>query len=218
MSLPSADVIRRIARVLALPGLLGSGADTTPAVQPPSDDRPDKRATASAPAKPSRPSFPGVEAGEEREVGGVGLCWCPPGRFLMGSPPDEAERRPDEDQVEVRLTTASGRQVRGDAGRLEARGRGRRPGKLTASAEGDDLPVDNVNFSEAEAFCRKLTELARNRASCPPAGSSACRPRPSGSTPAGPGRPRPPRSATRSAAGRRISRAGPTTAPRTGRR
>ena len=40
-------------------------------------------------------SFLGAKAGEEREGGGVKLCWCPPGRFRMGSPPDEPERRHD---------------------------------------------------------------------------------------------------------------------------
>ena len=44
-----------------------------------------------APAGP--PSFFGSRAGDEREVVGVKLCWCPPGRFRMGSPPDETERR-----------------------------------------------------------------------------------------------------------------------------
>lgn len=49
-------------------------------------------------------SFRGSHAGEEREVDAINLCWCPPGRFVMGSPPDEPERRPGEDQVEVTLT------------------------------------------------------------------------------------------------------------------
>src|SRR5262245_33010438 len=44
-------------------------------------------------------SFAGTRAGEEREVVGVKLCWCPPGKFTMGSPPNEPERRPGEDQV-----------------------------------------------------------------------------------------------------------------------
>jgi len=48
--------------------------------------------------------FCGSKAGDEREVGGVKLCWCPAGRFIMGSPGDEPERRPDEAQVEVTLT------------------------------------------------------------------------------------------------------------------
>lgn len=53
-------------------------------------------------------SFLGSRAGYEREVAGVVLCWCPPGRFQMGSPPGEPERRPGETQVEVTLSRASG--------------------------------------------------------------------------------------------------------------
>ena len=49
-------------------------------------------------------SFSGSRAGASRKVAGMDLCWCPPGRFRMGSPPDEPERRPGEDQVEVTLT------------------------------------------------------------------------------------------------------------------
>src|SRR5215212_4049504 len=52
----------------------------------------------------SSPSFRGNKAGDAREVDGVKLCWCPAGRFIMGSPPDEPERRPGEEQVEVTLT------------------------------------------------------------------------------------------------------------------
>ena len=48
--------------------------------------------------------FNGVKAGDQREVLGIPLCWCPPGKFMMGSPRSEPERRPDEDQVEVTLT------------------------------------------------------------------------------------------------------------------
>jgi sulfatase modifying factor 1 len=108
------------------------------------------------------PVFSGSKAGQEREVVGVKLCWCPPGTFTMGSPPNEPERRPDEDQVEVKLTKGFW------AGKYEVtqgqwnRIIGRLPGKLTAELpEGDDYPVGNVNFAEAEAFGRKLTELAR---------------------------------------------------------
>ena len=142
----------------------------------------------------------GTKAGEERTIAGVKLCWCPPGKFTMGSPPGEPERRPGEDQVEVTLTRGfwAGKYevTQGDWKRVV----GKLPGTLTAELpEGDDYPVGNVNFAEAEAFCRKLTEIGpQGRASCRRAGSSACPRRPSGSTPAGPG-PRPPRrSATRS--------------------
>jgi formylglycine-generating enzyme required for sulfatase activity len=40
---------------------------------------------------------------------------------------------------------------------------GELPGPLTSELPaGDDLPVGNVNFSEAEGFCRRLTARARN--------------------------------------------------------
>ena len=120
--------------------------------------------------QPSRPAdfFPGVKAGDEREVGGVKLCWCPPGKFTMGSPRGEPERRPGEDQVEVTLTKGFW------MGKFEAtqgqwkRGMGKLPGPLTAELpEGDDYPVGNVNFAEAEAFCRKLTERGRQSSDLP---------------------------------------------------
>jgi formylglycine-generating enzyme required for sulfatase activity len=115
----------------------------------------------------SRP-FVGKKAGEEREVAGVKLCWCPPGKFVMGSPPDEPDRRPDEAQVEVTLTKGFW------MGKYEAtqgqwkRVVGKLPGPPTAELpEDDDLPVGNVNFAEAEAFCRKLTELGRSAGGLP---------------------------------------------------
>ena len=48
--------------------------------------------------------FTGAKAGVEREVARVKLCWCPPGKFTMGSPVREPERRPGETQVEVTLS------------------------------------------------------------------------------------------------------------------
>src|SRR5690349_19120257 len=53
---------------------------------------------------PPQADSAGSKPGEEKTVAGVKLRWCPPGRFTMGSPPGEPERRPGEDQVEVRLT------------------------------------------------------------------------------------------------------------------
>jgi formylglycine-generating enzyme required for sulfatase activity len=113
-------------------------------------------------------SFSGSKGGDEREVAGVKLCWCPPGQFRMGSSPDEPERRPDEAQVEVTLTKGFW------MGKYEAtqgqwkRVVGKLPGELTAElGEGDDVPVGNVNYPEAEAFCRKLTELGRQSGDLP---------------------------------------------------
>jgi formylglycine-generating enzyme required for sulfatase activity len=113
-------------------------------------------------------TFIGSHAGDSCEVAGMKLCWCPPGRFLMGSPPDEPERRTDEDQVEVRITRGFW------MGKYEVtqeqwkRVTGKVPGPFTADLpEGDDYPVGNVNYAEAEAFCRKLTELGRRSAALP---------------------------------------------------
>ncbi len=49
-------------------------------------------------------SLDGSKAGEARAVAGIQLRWCPAGSFKMGSPRDEPERRPGENQVEVTLS------------------------------------------------------------------------------------------------------------------
>ena len=110
----------------------------------------------------------GAKAGEEREIVGIKFCWCPPGRFTMGSPPGEPERRPGENQVEVTLTKGFW------MGKYEAtqgqwhRVIGELPGELTAELPaGDDFPVGNVNFAETEAFCKKLTETAHKSGDLP---------------------------------------------------
>ena len=112
--------------------------------------------------------FTGATAGAAREVAGLQLRWCPAGRFVMGSPRDEPERRPGEDQVEVTLTRGFW------IGRCEVtqaqwrRVVGAFPGALTAG-EGDDFPAYAINFPEAEEFCRRLTELAHGSGELPAA-------------------------------------------------
>ena len=124
---------------------------------------------ASDPRRAPESSFDGSEAGDERKVTGILLCWCPAGEFSMGSPPHEPERRPGEDQVKVTLTRGywmgkfevTQGQWKGVLGKL--------PGELTAELpEGDDYPVGNVNFTEAEAFCRELTSSAQRASELPP--------------------------------------------------
>jgi formylglycine-generating enzyme len=115
-------------------------------------------------------AFDGRLPGEQRDVAGLRLCWCPPGRFVMGSPPDEPERRPGEDQVEVTLTRgfwmAACETTQGAWRRVV----GPLPGPPTAELPAaDDLPVGNVNFAEAEAFCAALTAQARAAGELPAA-------------------------------------------------
>jgi formylglycine-generating enzyme required for sulfatase activity len=111
-------------------------------------------------------SFLGVRAGDEREVGGVKLPWCPPGRFTMGSPPSEAERRPDEAQVQVTLTRGfwigTSEVTQGQWKRVVGEFPGPQP-----PGEGDDFPVVSVNYAEVEGFCRRLTEQARRAGELP---------------------------------------------------
>ena len=106
-------------------------------------------------------SFRGTLAGGERVIHDMRFCWCPAGRFTMGSPRAESERRPGEDQVQVTLSkgfwmakfeTTQHQWL--DALRVL-------PGPLTAELPaGDNLPVGDVNFAETETFCRALTERA----------------------------------------------------------
>ncbi|MDZ4861135.1 MAG: formylglycine-generating enzyme family protein [Candidatus Hydrogenedentes bacterium] len=111
-------------------------------------------------------SFRGTTAGDESTVNGVALCWCPAGLFVMGSPVDEPERRPGEDQIAVRLSRGFW------IGKYEVtqgewkRVLGTLPPVLDEGA-GDRFPIYNVNFAEAESFCVKLTEQARAAGALP---------------------------------------------------
>lgn len=125
-----------------------------------------------SPVEPPRAAaataFEGSRAGDRRAVAGIDLRWCPAGRFTMGSPPGEPERRPGEDPVEVTLTRgfwmAAFETTQGDWKRIV----GALPGPPTAELpEGDDLPVGNVDFAGAEAFCRSATEAGRRSGELP---------------------------------------------------
>lgn len=106
-------------------------------------------------------AFDGKNPGEERQVAGIKLCWCPAGTFTMGSSRDEPERRPGEDQVMVTLTKGFWMAKYEATQRDWKRVMGALPGPLTAELPEDDvLPVGNVNYAQAEAFCLKLTDLA----------------------------------------------------------
>lgn len=112
------------------------------------------------------PAPVGAVAGEARTMGGMKVCWCPPGKFTMGSPKNELHHRSDETQVEVVLTRGFW------AGTYEVtQGQwkqliGAFP-QAQPAGEGNDFPVVWVNYAEAEAFCAKLTEIARAEGTWP---------------------------------------------------
>lgn len=113
-------------------------------------------------------SFRGRNAGDARTVDTIDLRWCPAGRFVMGSPRSEPERRPGEDQVEVTLTRGFWMAKYETTQGLWRRVAGALPGPPTIELPAeDDLPVGNVNFAETEDFCRRLTERARQSGELP---------------------------------------------------
>ena len=111
-------------------------------------------------------TFVGSKGGAERKLAGADLCWCPPGRFRMGSPRDEHERRRDEYQVEVVLTQGFWVGKYAVTQGLWQQVMGPLPGESSAGA-GEDFPVYNVNCAEAEEFCRRFTDRLRASDSIP---------------------------------------------------
>jgi formylglycine-generating enzyme required for sulfatase activity len=127
------------------------------------------RLNLAAPGQPSRTgAFAGARAGDHREISGVKLCWCPPGRFRMGSPPSEADRHSNEGPVEVVLSRGFWMGKYGVTQGLWNRVVGSFPAPLDAGFEGrgipgvgEDFPIYNINHAEAEAFCHALTRQSR---------------------------------------------------------
>jgi len=87
------------------------------------------------------------------------LAYIPPGEFTMGSPKSEAGRSGDEIQHKVTLTKgcylgihpvtqAQWKAVMGDS---------------ASRFKGDDLPIDEVLWSDAVTFCKKLSEKEGRR-------------------------------------------------------
>lgn len=177
---------RAVRKAAAEAAATKSSPAEVPKVTPLAEREPDKAATGGSEGPGSRasglresPSKPpvtprpdvGARPGEERDDNGLKMkfCWCPAGSFRMGSPLDEPERQSDEGPVNVALsrgfwigkyevTQSQWRLVMGTS--LEDQ---RRKAGLPAElyGEGKDYPMYFVSQSEAEEFCRKLTESER---------------------------------------------------------
>ena len=111
----------------------------------------------------------GRRPGEEREIGGIRLCWCPAGRFTMGSPASEAGRRPNEAQVEVTLTrgfwTGKFEVTQAQWRRVMDRFPDKQPSEQFGL--GDDVPAYWISHDEAEAFAAAATRDALQSGSLP---------------------------------------------------
>ena len=84
----------------------------------------------------------------------MSLCFCPAGSFTMGSPASEEGHMEVEEQVSVTLTQrfwmARTELTQGQWVALM--------GSNPSSFKGDDLPVENVSWEDADAFIRVLNE------------------------------------------------------------
>jgi len=101
------------------------------------------------------------------------MVWMPPGTFIMGSPPDEVDRQPDETQHIVTLT--QGFFV---GQRLVTQGEyfavlGNNPswfnGLRNGTNYGSDLqrPVESLFWYSAAAYCAQLTQLEQQAGRLP---------------------------------------------------
>lgn len=106
----------------------------------------------------------GARAGEEREDNCLGMkfIWCPPGKFMMGSPDSEENRSFHEAQVSVKLTKGfwlgKYEVTQGDWKRLMETAPWTGKDRVN---EGTDYPVTYVNWDEANKFLETLNRQER---------------------------------------------------------
>ena len=94
---------------------------------------------------------------EQRPVGPSGFVWIAPGAFVMGSPVSEADRHSDEVQHTVTLTQGfwmSDHETTQAEYQLVM-------GSNPSNWKGESLPVEQVSWDDAVAYCKKLTERER---------------------------------------------------------
>lgn len=115
----------------------------------------------------------GKTAGQEWSGNGLSmkLCWCPPGKFQMGSPKDEPDRVHGEGHVAVTLTRGfwigkfevtqgEWRRVTGTTlleqrDKATAAATNKKPRSLHGA--GEAFPMNYISYEEATDFCAKLT-------------------------------------------------------------
>jgi formylglycine-generating enzyme required for sulfatase activity len=128
---------------------------TAPSPVPPVATTPPQAAPSPVPATIDESTrMEGTSAGEVRNLGGIEMVWCPPGEFLMGSPTSEADRRNDETQHRVTLTTgfwmAKTETTQGQWVSVM--------GDNPSTFKGMDLPVETVNWDDVQGWLGKMNE------------------------------------------------------------
>lgn len=102
----------------------------------------------------------GSTPGEVREFGGMIFAWCPPGSFMMGSPPSEEGRDPEERQHTVSLSRGFwlGKYECTQAQYVAVSGRN--PSSNGGPTHGDH-PVEKVSWEDAVKFCSRMNSAVR---------------------------------------------------------
>jgi len=121
-------------------------------VRPPAPEPPETNEPNTAEARPGVSRRPGTVTNSI----GMKLAYIPPGRFLMGSPPTEKNRDPDEGpqhSVEIskgfyigvtEVTQAQWQAVMGSN---------------NSYFKGENLPAEMLSWEQAAEFCRRLSAL-----------------------------------------------------------
>ncbi len=109
--------------------------------------------------------FAGKTAGAQWSANALKMpfCWCPAGKFTMGSPENEVGRDINENCVDVVLThgfwLAKFEVTQAEYHQVMQK----RPSKF----RGDRRPVETVTWHEAKKFCEKLTAMERSMGRLP---------------------------------------------------
>jgi serine/threonine protein kinase len=113
--------------------------------------------------------FDGTDAGDLRELKDLKIAfrWCPPGRFMMGSPKSEVGNSVDENQVEVMLPRGFWMQETEVTQSEWVKLMDSLPSQEMNKGKGDRYPIYYVSLDDATRFCRKLTDLERNAGRLP---------------------------------------------------
>jgi uncharacterized protein (TIGR02996 family) len=91
------------------------------------------------------------------------FAWIPPGTFLMGSPPDEAEREDNETQHRVTLTEGFYLGIHPVTQAQWLAVMGDNPSHF----RGEELPVETVSWRDCRKFCKKQCQTAGQLYSLP---------------------------------------------------
>jgi formylglycine-generating enzyme required for sulfatase activity len=116
--------------------------------------------------------------GEADAAASLTMLWMPPGRFWMGSPDDEPERRSNEGPqhlvqlqgfflAQTPITQAQWRQVADWKPNKGERAWSKKLNPDPSHFKGDQRPVESVSWEDAIEFCRRLSQRTGRRYTLP---------------------------------------------------